>query len=115
MAWDLAQLEQRSTRSVKEYSEEEGKFLTYEADRLGHALDADPSVSFTAFETVTVGTQLGGKVIEHTEERAYGTLPPRVLTKLRSKAIFSIREELAMIGEVELADHIIFNGEKNGH
>lgn len=87
----------------------ESELILYDVDRLDHVVHADTKKSFTAFETVRVSHTVGGKITwEGNEERAVGTLEPRVLKKLRDKAIFSIRGELEMIGEIEIADKIIF-------
>lgn len=90
---------------VEVYDEERGKFITYEVDRLGHALDAETKRPYTMFEEE-------GKTPDSTVMRAICTIEPHVLKRLKSKAIYSIREEMAMVGESELADHIIFNGKK---
>lgn len=80
-----------------------GEFVSYEVDRLDHVVHAETKKPYTMFEDFPTGK---GRIFE---TRAVCTIEPQTLKKLKAKGIAAIRGEMAMIGELELADKIIFH------
>lgn len=97
------------TMANKEFFNSEGEkmeFVFYEVDRLFYALDRDTSKPIPVFHTETSGEN-DGKTTQH------GELTPQQLFSLKGRTVWSLREEMGMIGEVDTADRVIFSERQN--
>lgn len=91
---------------------EHNKLVVYDLGRLTHALEADTRFTYVSYETRRRARTVNGRTEEIEEQVEIGRLEPKVLKKLKAKAIYSLRGEMEMVGEVDTADYIIFDSKR---
>jgi hypothetical protein len=86
--------------------------VIYDIDRLQNAVEADPTVPFVGhqWEDKKAGALVTDRKLVET-----GTIYDlKLLRRLKAKGQFALRGELDMLGELQVADSLIFGNTTNG-
>jgi hypothetical protein len=97
-------------KEIEELWETEGvDYFTHRLDALAHIVEADlskPFITTRVERTFYRNEEISRRIVLVKE----GRLEPEILTKLKRKAEYSLRQDFANIGKVQLADVFIAPG-----